>query len=156
MNGYLVFGIVAAGLLWGACHPSSPDAGTEPRLDILHIAGEMPEGWNFLPYPTHYGRQGAEHVFLLTKAPNPGSTRSYTPIGVLSTTEDGKEVNWIIANDALEDFKIDGLEDVNDLMTNHNGIKSTLERWIINRKGIGQVMLKGWKEAPRTLDSNNQ
>ncbi len=75
---------------------------------------------------------------------------------MITTIEEGEELNWIIANDAHSDFKIKGLDNVNDLMTNHNGIKSTLERWIINRKGIGRVQLKGWKDVPSLTESNNQ
>jgi len=77
-------------------------------------------------------------------------------IQIFCHIEGGQEVNWIVANDAHDDFKIKDLETVDDLMTKHNGIKATLERWIINRKGIGQVMLKGWKEAPDLDQSNNQ
>ena len=140
-----------------ACNASSPDANKGPQLDIIYEAGTIPDtSWNYLPYPTHYGIMDGRHVLLLSKAPNIGATRSIIPVGVLTTIEDGAEMYWIIANDAHENYKIKGLDNVNDLMTNHNGIKSTLERWILSRKGIGQVQLKGWKEISSLDESNNQ
>ena len=156
MKYYWIFGTMLLTLLFG-CQSSSPDARKGPQLEIIHPAGSIPDiNWNFLPYPTHYGMLGDYHVLLLSKAPKLGKTRSIQPIGMITTIEEGEELNWIIANDAHSDFKIKGLDNVNDLMTNHNGIKSTLERWIINRKGIGRVQLKGWKDVPSLTESNNQ
>ncbi len=155
MKIYSLLGVMM--LLSIACNPTCPDTGTEPRLDILHHAGEMPDSeWNFLAYPAHYGMMNGMHVFLLTKAKNVGSARSIHPVGMMTTIEDDKDHHWIIANDAHDDYKIKGLDSVDDLMTHHNGIKSTLERWIINRNGIGQVQLKGWKDAPAFDETNNQ
>lgn len=157
MRGSWILGLV---ILLGstvACRSSSPDAGIGPQLEIIYEAGTMPDlSWNYLPYPAHYGKMNNNHIFLLSKAPSISSTRSIVPIGMLITIEDGKDENWIIANDAHVDYKINGLDNVNDLMTNHNGIKSTLERWILNRKEVGQIQLKGWKETPSIDESNNQ
>ena len=140
-----------------SCSSPSPDAGTEPAMDIMYHAGDMPtEDWEFLPYPAHFGQIGDFQVFLISKAPRPGDRRSILPIGMLTTLEGGVEQQWIVANDAHPDFQIEGLLTIDDLMTNHNGIKSTLERWIMNRKGIGKVMMKGWNEVPSLEDSNNQ
>ena len=156
MKRYWILGTMLL-TLFLSCESTSPDAGTGLQLEIIHSAGAMPDAdWNFLPYPAHYGMIGNYHVLLLSKAPSLGNARSIHPIGMITTIEEGADQNWIIANDAHDDFKIKALDNINDLMTNHNGIKSTLERWIINRKGIGQVQLKGWKDAPTLSESNNQ
>ena len=140
-----------------ACQCSSPDAGIGPQLKIIYPAGTTPDTtWNYLPYPAHYGVMDGKNILLLSKAPKIGATRSINPVAEFVTIENGATSHWIVANDLHKDYKIKGLNDVNDLMTNHNGIKSTLERWILNRKGIGQVQLKGWKETPSFNQSNNQ
>lgn len=154
MKQYLIAGWLMLCCL--SCGTTTPDAGSGPMLSIDHLAGEMPDHWEYLAYPAHHGMIGEDHVLLLSKAPKPGSSRSILPIAMLSTSENGKVVNWIIANDAHADYQIKDLATIDDLMTNHNGIKSTLERWIINRNGIGQIMMKGWKSAPDMADSNNQ
>jgi len=140
-----------------SCESPSPDANTEPKLEIQHFAGTIPDPeWNFLPYPAHYGQIQGYHVLLLSKAQKVGKSRSIRPVGMLTIKSDSDIENWIIANDAHEDYQITELSSINDLMTNHNGIKSTLERWITNRKGIGRVQLQGWKDAPSLMNSNNQ
>lgn len=157
MKGNWFFGCVFVLTAVMACNSSSPDAGMGPQLEIIHRAGTIPDqSWNFLPYPAHYGMIDGDHVLLLSKAPNIGRSRSIVSIGMLTTVEKNETENWIIANDAHEDYKIKGLNNIDDLMTNHNGIKSTLERWITNREAIGQVQLKGWKAAPSLPEYNNQ
>jgi len=157
MKGKWFFGWVFVLSTMMACNAGSPDAGVGPQLEITHRAGTMPDqSWNFLPYPTHYGLIGGDHVLLLSKAPNIGRNRSIVTVGMLTTVKNGETENWIIANDAHEDYKIKGLNNIDDLMTHHNGIKSTLERWITNREAIGQVQLKGWKDAPTLSQYNNQ
>jgi len=100
MQRYLILILFVSLVSWMSCNSADPDVGTGLKLEIAYEAGEMPEEWNFLPYPAHYGVIQGHHVFLLTKAQNPGSSRSINPIATMHTRDGGKEVKWLIANDA--------------------------------------------------------
>ncbi|MBT8220197.1 MAG: hypothetical protein KJP00_10240 [Bacteroidia bacterium] len=111
-------------------------------------AGTMPAdtSWNFLPYPAHFGTVDGQSTLLISKNARPGKKISVMPIAVIKFQKGQNDYQWLIANDASDKHRIQGLDSIDEMMTIHNGIKSTLERWIINQYGVGEIMLKGWNQ----------
>ena len=137
-------------LLWTGCSSDIIEKEGSKIMEIESRAGTMPTDttWNFLPFPAHFGSVVGHSALLISKNHRPGKKISVIPIAVIEFQRGDEQYQWLVANDANDKHKIDGLDSIDDLMTRHNGIKSTLERWIINQYGIGEIMLKGWKEPP--------
>lgn len=152
MNSQLLVNRFLSGLwlvlvFWG-CQTGISDREGSQIMQIETNAGTMPidPDWNFLAYPCHFGYVDEQPTLLISKNNRPAKKVSVMPLAVVSFQKGEETYKWLIANDANTEFAIQDLNSIDDLMTKHNGIKSTLERWIINQYGIGEIMLKGWNQ----------
>lgn len=146
MRALAVMIVVVVTLTFFSCSPSDPSGDIGEKIELQYHAGAIPEGiWNFLPYPAHFGYLDGSPTFVLSKSTRPGSSRMVRRIAALDIEIDGADQRWLVAVDTHDSYRIDNLDDANDLMTTHSGIRSTLERWITYHKGLGTVQVRGWK-----------
>ena len=120
---------------------------------------------DFLPYPGNYGfipstymvpEEGGDgdalDVLIISENVPTGTVMEIVPIGIALFLDDGEIDNKIIAVPADTSIRIIKAGNLMELENNYKKVKSIVQDWFLNYKGVDEMQLIGWEDEIFAVD----
>jgi inorganic pyrophosphatase len=119
---------------------------------------------NFLGYPGNYGfipstmmdkeRGGdgdALDILILSQPATFGQAISITPIAIIQLIDNGEIDDKLIAIPTTDSLKTIKANTLAELELKYPAVKTIIETWFTNYKGVGQIQVIGWQDEKAAL-----